>query len=307
MNLLITGATGFIGTNLVEHLVKKHDIIGVDIATPRETFHPITYVLGNLLDRNFIEKLFKTYNIQQILHFAAQARVEPSYDDPLATYRINVEATLNLLEQAITHNVRMVYASSEIIYGQSDTYPTKEHYTLRPDSPYAASKAAADLLVQQCTKARTVVIRSGMGYGERSPPSQVITKMMLRCIDDKPLLFPKDAVKHPTRDVNYVKNFVEGIEKVVEHPDVEGVFNMGSGREIDIHSLAELIIRTVGKGSIEYSSDFKYRPGEEGKRTWMDNSKARDTFGYEPRYTLHDGLKRSYEWLRDGGAEFYGW
>lgn len=271
---------------------------------PREIFGPLTVVIGDLLNRTFLEELFKKFKFDVILHFAAQARVEPSYADPIATYRTNVEVTINLLEMARRNGIYMVYASSEVIYGSADRYPTAEHYHLRPDSPYAASKAACDLLVQQCGG---TVIRSGMGYGERSPPSQVITKMILRCMDDKPLLFPAGPVQHPTRDVNYVRDFTEGVAKVLQKGITKGVFNMGGGREVDVLTLAEKVIATVGRGRIEYSKDFHYRPGEEGRRTWLDNTKAKITFGYEPKYSLEKGLDITYNWLKEGGREHYNW
>ena len=306
MKILVTGASGFVGTNISEHLADKYEIIGTDMNRQKE--HTCNMVVGDLLDRRMLETLFKRWDFDVILHFAAQARVDPSFADPIGTYRANVETTINLLEIAKTKNIRFIVASSEIIYGKADEYPCKEHFHLRPDSPYAASKAALDLMVQQVPN--TVVIRSGMGYGPRSPPSQVITKFILTCMRGGDLTFPtstSDPVVHPTRDVNYIGNFVRGIEQLLEHPEISGVFNMGSGQEVDLLSLARKVIATVGNGEIVYSSNFHYRHGEEGKRTWLDNSKAQEAFGYEPQIKLDEGLQMTYDWLKKGGRKKYGW
>ena len=321
MKVLLTGAAGFVGTNLSENLGANHEVVGVDLQTPKEAMREVTYVKGDLLDRTFLDVLFKDFGpFDAILHIAAQARVDPSLVDPIGTYRSNVETTINLLEKAKKQAIdktdrrfRFIYASSEAVYGNADSYPSKENDNFRPISPYASSKVAGDVLVQQMDGkgVSTVVLRSGMGFGPRSPPIQVVTKMILRCMDGGRLLFPKESlfhrVKHPTRDVNYIMNFVDGVIALLKHPEVSGVFNLGSGREVDMVTLAKQIIKTVGNGEIVMDYDFKYRYGEEGMRTWLDISKAKKAFGYDPKWTLEKGLEETYDWLKRGGREFYSW
>lgn len=296
------------GTSLAEKLAETQaKVVGVDLVPPREQFCSV--VTGDLLDKVFVRGTLAWFQPDVIVHFAAQARVDPSLKDPVYTYRANVEATINLIELAMLTKARLIYASSEIIYGEADRYPTKEFQNFRPDSPYAASKAAADLMVQQANGrgCKTVVLRSGMGYGPRSPPSQVVTKFILNCMDDKPLLFPDGPVRHPTRDANFIGNFVKGVVQVIDNPDITGVFNMGSGHETDLLTLAEKVIKAVGKGRIEYRADYPYREGEEGKRTWLDITKAHDAFGYNPQVPMSDGLNITHNWLLSGGREMYGW
>ena len=310
MKVLITGASGFVGTNVAEQFAKNPDyeVVGVDMAGPRESFPGVQYVFGDLRDRDFVDVLLGTQKPDVIIHLAAQARVEPGLTDPVGTYRTNVGATINIMEACLKHKVgKLVYASSETIYGVADRYPEKEHYHFRPDSAYPASKAACDMMVSNCHGLKSVVIRSAMGYGPRSPPNQVVTKFMLKAMDDKSLLFPEGVVQHPTRDMNYIENFVDGIRTVVDHPEVTGVFNIGSGEEIDMLSLAEKIIAIVGSGKIFFDHNFKYRPGEEGKRTWLDITKAHITLGYEPKVKLDEGLIKTSKWLKEGGRKLYGW
>ena len=307
MTILLTGVSGFVGTSLAERLIlRNEEVIGVDLVEPKEQFCP--FIRADLTDKWQVLGLGQSKWQPTILHFAAQAWVDPSLTDPIFTYRANVQATINVLELAVRTNARLVYPSSEIIYGEADRYPTKEFYTLKPDSPYAASKAAADLMVQQANGrgTKTVVLRSGMGYGPRSPPNQVVTRFILRCMDGKPLLFPDGPVRHPTRDINFIGNFVQGVLAVLDHPEVTGVYNLASGHELDLLTLAERVIGVVGKGQIEFRSDFKYRESEEGKRTWLDCTKAREAFGYDPSIGLDEGLEKTYNWLKDN-REKYGW
>lgn len=304
MKVMITGSSGFIGTSLVEYLTKEtdHEVVGMDILPPKEDFDITTYP-ADIRSYPAVVTTFKWAEPDVVVHLAAQPRVEPSYFDPIETYRINVQGTLNLLEASRSYGLgRFIYVSSEIIYGEADHYPTREVDHFRPDSAYASSKVAGDVLTQNCHGLRTLVLRSGMGYGPRSPPEQVITKFMLKAMDDKPLFFPKpkpgETIIHPTRDVNYVGDFVKGMSQAIAS-DKMGVYNMGSGREYSVLHLARKIIKVVGSGRIEFSEKFNYRPGEEGKRTWLDISRAREDLGYDPSTSLEEGLNVTYEWLKE--------
>ena len=240
---------------------------------------------------------------EAIVHLAAQARVDPSLISAGPTYRDNVEATINLIAGAETLGNRLdrfVYASSETVYGAAPSYPTKENTPLNPGSPYAASKAACELLVTRALRERSLVLRSGMGYGPRSDPSaQVVGKFVTRALQDKPLRFPQDVPPehHPTRDMNFVGNFLDGLELAVA-ADASGTYNVASGQEVSILALAELVVKLVGKGTVEFVSDFAYRPGEIGQRTWLDVSKARGAFGYHPKVQLPEGLRETIQWYR---------
>ena len=298
MKLMITGVAGFVGTNAAERLREKYEIIGVDKRAPRERFDGITYERSDILDYQDIKKIIWWHEPDVILHLAAVARVEPSLTDPIGCFRTNVAGTINLLEIAKKVGVgKFVYASSEAIYGKSDRYPTREIDHFRPATAYAASKIAADVMVQNCHGLNTCVLRSGMGIGERcNPAEQVAPKFILKAINDKPLLFPKGDVAHPTRDFNYIGNFIDGIELVIEH-DATGVYNIGSGTETSMLDFAQKVIEIVGGGRIEFTDSFKYREAEAGMRTWLDISKARDELGYYPKIGLEEAIRISKDWL----------
>lgn len=305
MKLLVTGTSGFIGTSLCEAFGDREDfdIVGVDRRSPRERFARVRYVTGDLTDASFVGQLVIDANPDTIVHLAAQARVDPSLIAASPTYSDNVQTTLNLISamEALGQRTnRFVYASSETVYGTTTEYPSRETSPLNPQSPYAASKAASELLVSRAFPQKSLILRSGMGYGPRSDPgAQVVARFITRALHDKPILFPRDSPPEgePTRDVNFVGNFLEGLDLALR-AGVSGVYNIASGREVSISELARAVVRKVGKGSIVCSETFRYRQGEAGARTWLDVSKARDRFGYRPRVALEQGLETTVRWYR---------
>jgi len=225
------------------------------------------------------------------------------------TYSDNVLATLNLIagaEALPRRKPTFLYASSETVYGDTTIYPSVEGAPLNPLSPYAASKAACELLVTRAFPSKSLIIRSGMGYGPRSDPSaQVVARFITHSLTGRPILFPEGTPPsaHPTRDVNFVGNFLDGVELALR-AGANGTFNVASGSELSILELAKAIVRVVGRGEIVMTSRFKYRPGELGARTWLDTSKAREAFGYVPQVGLNEGLRRTAEWYESNPDYF---
>ena len=298
--ILVTGTSGFAGTSFCEYFHKKHEIIGVDWRPPKEKFTHVKYYETDILNLNQLREVFFKENPSRVVHFAAQARIEASLVNPVGTFQVNVAGTINMLEMAKLLNLdQFIYVSSEVIYGKSDTYPCKEIQSFKPDSPYAASKVAGDVITQNAKGVNWVVARPGMGYGPRSnPEEQVVARFLWNVIFDKPLRFPADKnVIHPTRDINYIGNFMEGIQLIIEH-DARGLYNLGSGKETSMLELAQIIVRVLEKGKLVFDPSFHYREGEEGMRTFLDISKARNEFGYEPKVSLEEGIKITYDWLR---------
>jgi UDP-glucose 4-epimerase len=306
MRVLVTGSSGFIGTWLCETLAESHTLNGLDRDPPKTRVDNVSYLIADLRESEHVIEQVRRADPEVIVHLAAQARVEPSLDDPMGTYDDNVVGTINLIRAALGLGAsfrKFVYASSETVYGPAGVYPTPEDVRPNPQSPYAASKAASELLVRAAFDGRTVVLRSGMGYGPRSDPrAQVVAKFISRALRDESLLFPAAAPPegHPTRDLNYVSNFVDGVRLALE-ADVTGTFNIASGRELSILDLANAVVGRVGSGRVEFSQDYRYRRGEVGLRTWLDISKARGEFGYSPRVELSEGLDRTIRWMRGNG------
>jgi len=300
MKALITGSSGFVGTTFCEYFHKKFEIVGIDWKPPKERFPNVKYYEVDILNLEQLKNVFYKECPDRVVHLAAQARVNASLVNPIGTFRINVAGAINMLEMAKLMNLdQFIYVSSEVIYGKAESYPCLEIQSFNPDSPYAASKVAADVITQNAKGVNWVVARPGMGFGPRSNPNeQVVAKFLWNVLHDKPLRFPAENVQHPTRDINYIGNFMDGLELLINLNAKFQVYNLGSGRETNILELAEKVLEVTGKGEIVFDENFHYRKGEEGMRTYLDISKARTELGYEPRVGLEEGLKITYSWLQ---------
>lgn len=305
MRVLVTGASGFIGTSFCERFGTDPgvEVVAVDRRAPMERFPRVEHVPADLCDGPAIRRVLERSEPEVIVHLAAQARVEPSLASVFPTYSDNVTGTVNLIgaaEHFTPKLERFVYASSETVYGPAARLPSDEASPLHPDSPYAASKAACELLVGRAFPQKALILRSGMGYGPRSDPSaQVVARFITRALRGRPILFPADspAEGHPTRDVNHVSNFLDGLGLALSS-GATGTFNIASGREVSILELAQSTVDAVGAGQIEFTSAFRYRRGEAGLRTWLSVEKAKHAFGYMPKVSLDHGLRSTIGWYR---------
>ncbi len=307
---------------MVESLYRNKDyqLAGVDIVPPKERFDGVEYHTCDLVAMGelYTKRILRDFAPDTIVHLAAQPRVDPSVKDPFATYDTNVLATLNLAKEIGSQNPPplFVYASSEAVYGKARVYPTPENNDFNPASPYASSKIASDVMVQQLNGRngmRTCVLRSGMGMGPRSnPKEQVVSKFILKALKAQPLMFPAGDVVHPTRDINPVQNFAQGVRLALE-AKAQGVYNIASGRELSILEVAKKVLDEVGRRKVEdtsdllkFSPDFTYRDNEEGMRTWLDISKARRDLGYDPKVTFEAALPSTIEWLENNAETYWG-
>jgi len=276
---------------------------GLDRRDPKGRVENVVYDRVELLEPDQLSAQVRKADPEAIVHLAAQVRIEDSFADPSATYNDNVVGTVNLIRAGLGLGAklrRFVYVSSETVYGPAAVYPTPEDAGVNPQSPYAASKAASEFLIRGAFEGRALILRSGMCYGPRSDPRfQVVARFIERALRDEALLFPASlpAADHPTRDLNYVANLVDGLRLAVES-DATGTYNIAGGREVSILDLAKAVVGRVGSGRVEFSPNFRYRRGEEGLRTWLDISKAKDAFGYAPRVELTEGLDRTIGSMR---------
>lgn len=300
--ILVTGTSGFIGCTFVEAHRARYNIVGVDRVPPKERFGGVDYKICDLLDRVEVNRVVLEAEPEAIVHLAAKARVDDGVRDPIGVYRTNVEATVNLLETAAAAPSvkKFVYISSETVYGVVETYPTPEELGPgKPLSVYAASKAAADLMVQQFKGVNTVVARSAMGAGPRgNPAEQVVPRFIANVLAGKPMRFPAGNIVHPTRDVSPVWNFVQGIGLILDKKESSGVYNLGSGRELSILEVAQIVKDVLGRGKIEFDPAFQYRAGEVGYRTCLSIERARRELGFEPKVSLEECIRVTADWMQ---------
>lgn len=250
----------------------------------------VEFVQGNITDLCLLQKLF--HGVNYVFHQAALARVPHSVEDPLATNEVNVNGTLNVLVAAKENRVKkVIYASSSSIYGDAISLPQREDMVPNPLSPYALTKLAGEYycnIFRQIYGLSTVCLRYFNVYGPRQDPHSqyalVIPSFIDRISHNLPPIIFGDGEQ--SRDFTFIKDVVRANILAAEN-DAEGVFNIGSGKNITINRLAEIILNLMQKDLKPIHQ--KSRPGDP-RHTLADISKAK-SFGYEPKWRLVDGIK----------------
>ena len=309
--MLVTGGGGFIGSHLVEQLVT----LG---AQTRALVHynslgswgwldqsplakDVEVIPGDIGDADSVSSA--TDGVEIVFHLAALIAIPYSYAAPESYVRTNVLGTLNALQAARRHGVgRFLHTSTSEVYGTAREVPIKESHPLQGQSPYSASKIGADKIAESfhCSfGVPLVTVRPFNTFGPRQSARAVIPTIISQLLDGSGVI--KLGSLHPTRDLNYVANTVEGYLAAASHDAAIGeTFNFGSNREIAIGDLAQLLIRAVGVEARIETDNQRLRPaGSEVERLLADNAKAKTLLGWEPRVSLEDGLARTIEWLRE--------
>lgn len=299
--VIVTGGAGFIGSHLAEELAKRgyHVTILDDLSTGKvENIEPllaklnVEFIQGSIADIPLLQKL--SQGVDYIFHQAAIPSVPRSIEQPLASHEANVTGTLNVLLAARDNSVRkVIYASSSSVYGDTLTLPKREDMLSEPQSPYAITKLAAEYYCQVFAKVyglATVCLRYFNVYGARQDPNSqyaaVIPKFIRRVSEGNPPIIFGDGEQ--TRDFIFVKDVVEA-NILAAKSNASGVFNIGRGGSVTINKLAKLIISTIGGNMEPIHQDP--RPGDI-RHSLADISKAK-TFGYEPKWSLEEGLKET--------------
>ena len=307
--VLVTGAGGFIGSHLTERLVE----LG---ATTRAFVHyravgapgwlgssplrdHIEVIAGDITDRDSLNPAVQ--GVDAVFHLAALIAIPYSYHAPASYVRTNVEGTLNVLQVARDAGVGLVvHTSTSEVYGTARYVPIDEAHPLHGQSPYAATKIGADMLVQAFHLSfalPVVTVRPFNTFGPRQSARAVIPTIITQCLKGGCVRLGN---VYPTRDLNYVANTIEGFLLAASIPGAIGrTINIGSGEEISIGTLADLIARILGT-TIEMGSDGeRIRPqASEVDRLCSGNQLAHTLLGWSPHIGLEEGLKHTIEWLR---------
>jgi UDP-glucose 4-epimerase len=322
MHILVTGGAGFIGSNLVDHLMAQgHEFTVIDYLSvgkisniehhlESDRFH---FVNDSILNLGTLERLVRQADL--IYHLAAVVGVKYVVDDPLNAIITNVRGTENVLEMAFKYWVRTVIASSSEIYGKSTQVPLREDSdrVLGPTTvgrwSYSDAKAIDEYFaLAYARKGLPVsVVRYFNAYGPRLDPKgygSVIARFITQALQGKPLTVYDDGQQ--TRCFTYVADTVEGTVRAATLREAAGqVFNIGSDRETTILELARMVQKLTGSSSeiVHIPYEHAYGPAfEETRRRVPDVTKAREVLGFEARTTLEDGLRRTLEWFREHPA-----
>jgi NAD dependent epimerase/dehydratase len=306
--VLVTGAGGFIASHLAERLVElgattralvHYNALGtwgwLD-GSPRR--QDMEVVAGDICDRDSVRHAIQ--GVEMVFHLAALIAIPYSYHAPASYVRTNVEGTLNVLQAARERGVeRVLHTSTSEVYGTARYTPIDEAHPLQGQSPYAASKIGADKMAEAFHLSfgvPVVTVRPFNTFGPRQSQRAIIPTVITQCLAG-------DAVRlgnlHPTRDLNYVANTVEGFLLAATHPTAIGhTINLGSGREISIGDLVQLIARLTGR-SLNVEIDVqRVRPQpSEVDRLLADNTLAQQMLGWEPTVSLEEGLQHTIAWI----------
>lgn len=303
MKILITGGCGFIGSNFVRYILKKHPdytIINLDKLTyagNKENLKDIgrdfQFVKGDICAAGLASKL--TRGCDAIINFAAETHVDRSIKDPSDFIKTNVFGTYVLLEAVRKNKInRFIQISTDEVYGSITTGEFKEQDPLRPNSPYAASKAGADLLCRAYfTTYNTPVIitRSSNNFGPYQYPEKVIPLFITNTLENKGLPVYADGMN--VRDWLYVEDNCSAIDLVLHKGEIGEVYNIGGGTELPNIELTRLILKIMRRPE-SLITFVKDRPGHD-KRYALNCEKLKG-LGWQPRRNFEEALKETVDW-----------
>ena len=307
-NILVTGGAGFIGSHLVDALMKNRDVEEVRVIDNFSTGNienisnhlkskKFSLLKGDIRNHEAVHKAMK--NINYVFHEAAIASVPLSVKNPQACYEVNVTGTFNLLEEARIRDAILIYASSCAVYGDPSRIPIREDDASKPISPYGASKFSAETLCIAYNSTyglRSTCLRYFNVYGPRQSYSRysgVITIFTNRALRGEDLIIYGDGKQ--TRDFIYVKDIVDANLLIANCKRAYGqVFNVGTGKETSIKSLALKIIKIVGTDvKIIHKAPIK----GDIRRSVADISRIKEIANYSPKISLNEGLSSFIKYI----------
>ncbi len=307
--VLVTGAGGFIGSHLTERLVE----LG---ATTRALVHynalgtwgwlnhspvrnEIEVVAGDVTDRDSVRRVLR--RTERVFHLAALIAIPYSYQAPVSYVRTNVEGTLNVLQAAHEGGAELVvHTSTSEVYGTAQYVPIDEAHPLRGQSPYAASKIGADKMAEAYHLSfglPVVTVRPFNTFGPRQSTRAIVPTIIAQGLAGSVVRLGN---LHQSRDLTFVSDTVEGLVRAATVPEAIGkTVNLGSGCEISVGDLVDLIAGLIGQPMSISSEPERARPRDsEVDRLRADSALARQLLHWEPAVSLKDGLGRTIEWMQ---------
>jgi UDP-glucuronate 4-epimerase len=319
MNILVTGAAGFIGSQVCEHFIRLgHQVTGLDNfddfyavefkelnLAELKTSKDFTFYTADIRDSTALDNIFSDNKVDVVIHLAAKAGVRPSIESIGEYYDVNVNGTVCLLESMRKNDVRkMLFASSSSIYGNNPKVPFSEQDQVdNPISPYASTKKSGELLCHvyhhlynfdiSCLRFFTV-------FGPRQRPDLAIHKFTRLIDEGKPIPFYGDG--STSRDYTYIDDIVDGINCAVNHLNGYQLFNLGESNVVTLHHLVKTIENSLNKKAILNKQPMQ--PGDVSK-TYADISKAKSEIGYNPKFDFETGISEFVKWYKANKLKLY--
>ncbi|MEQ1642931.1 MAG: GDP-mannose 4,6-dehydratase [Pyrinomonadaceae bacterium] len=316
-NILVTGGAGFIGSHLVAKLLSEgtwsvtvvddfNDFYSPEIKRANVAEHlkspDYRLVEADIRDSVALESLFNETKFDVIVHLAARAGVRPSLAEPKLYTETNINGTVNLLELAREHGIKQfVFGSSSSVYGINAKVPFAEEDRIhQPISPYAATKAAGELICHTYSHLydiRCVCLRFFTVYGPGQRPDLAIYKFSKLITEGKPIQMFGDGTAR--RDYTYVDDIIQGVRAAIDYDrSIYEVFNLGESQTTQLKDLISLLERSLDAHAI-----IDHQPTQPGDVpiTFADISKSKELLGYNPTTKIADGIPKFVEWFRSSG------
>jgi UDP-glucose 4-epimerase len=315
--VLVTGASGFIGSNVVRKLVDDGAEVHALTSTVSAVYpvrlvdlrDRITMHEGNLIDRSAMDSVVDKARPEYVLHLGAFTHVGKSWQRVDECIQANVQGTVNLLQALARYDYRrFVYTGTSEIYGDIEV-PFCEDALVNPISPYSVSKYAGERYCRMFHQGYgwpIVMLRPFNAYGPGQTPDRVIPEIIVRALRRQEL---KMTQGYQTREFNFVEDIAEGFVLAAVTPGVEGeILNLGCGEELSMRHVAQTILDLMGNPIEAQFGALPERPTEI-HRMYSDSTKAREALGYSPKHSLAEGLQKTIAWytdqLNDAGSPFF--
>ena len=314
--IIVTGGLGFIGSNLIDLLLKKNFfVINVDKATYSSNYYNVKefnkskkykFIKLDIKNNKFKNILFR-YKPHGIFNLAAETHVDRSIDNPDSFIQSNIVGVYNLLENfknfSKTYKSKLIHVSTDEVYGDILTGRSHEKYPYRPSSPYAASKAASDHLVSSYVrtyKIPAIVTNCSNNYGPKQHPEKLIPKLIYNILNNKPL--PIYGKGTNSREWIYVKDHCEALIKVFQKGKVGEFYNIGSNKNLNNLEVCKSLIK-VSKQMHSLSKNVKInfvkdRPGHD-IRYALNSNKIKNKLKWKPETNFEKGIKLTFDWYND--------
>lgn len=316
-NILITGADGFIGSHLVELLLKKnynvtalchynsHNELGWLKYSAKNKPRKLKIITGDINDDIFCDNILKSQDV--LVNLAALISIPHSYTNPRIYFKTNVDGSMNLAKSSLKNKLKkIIHISTSEVYGTAIYVPIDEKHDLQPQSPYSASKISAETVMRSFHYSYglpVVILRLFNTFGPRQSIRAVIPKIISQLLSDKKEIYLGNL--KPTRDFNYVLDTCSAIELASNKLKVGQIYNYGSGEEINIKDLFKLISKVIGVNAKLTTKKNLLRPKKsEVFRLLCDNKRFISATNFKPKFNLKKGLIKTIEWYKDNLDEY---